>query len=35
MFEDVQLMYGENEITIILYGPQGQVRTRNEMINVG
>lgn len=34
-FEDVQLMYGENQITIILYGPQGQVRTRNETINVG
>lgn len=35
VFDDVQLLYGENEITIILYGPQGQVRTRNELINVG
>ena len=35
VFDDVQLMYGENEITIVLYGPQGQVRTRNEMVNVG
>jgi hypothetical protein len=34
-FEDVQLMYGENDISIIMYGPQGQVRTRNEMVNVG
>jgi hypothetical protein len=35
VFDDVQLMYGENEIKIVLYGPQGQVRTREEMINVG
>ncbi len=35
VFEDVQLLYGENHISIILYGPQGQVRTRDEMINVG
>jgi hypothetical protein len=35
VFDDVQLMYGENNITIILYGPQGQVRTRTEMVNVG
>ena len=34
-FEDVQLLYGENRISIILYGPQGQIRTREEMINVG
>ncbi|MEO6580861.1 MAG: carboxypeptidase regulatory-like domain-containing protein [Sphingomicrobium sp.] len=34
-FEDVQLIYGENRIEIVLYGPQGQVRTRNEMVNVG
>ncbi|MEO6312086.1 MAG: SdrD B-like domain-containing protein [Sphingomicrobium sp.] len=34
-FEDVQLLYGENEISIIMYGPQGQVRTRNEVVNVG
>ena len=34
-FEDVQLLYGENRIRIILYGPQGQIRTREELINVG
>ena len=34
-FEDVQLLYGENRITIVLYGPQGQIRNREEMINVG
>jgi hypothetical protein len=35
VFEDVQLFYGENQIQIILYGPQGQVRTRDEVVNVG
>jgi hypothetical protein len=35
VFDDVQLLYGENQIQIILYGPQGQTRTREEMINVG
>ncbi len=35
VFEDVQLLYGENHISIVLYGPQGQVRTREETINVG
>jgi hypothetical protein len=35
VFDDVQLLYGENQITIILYGPQGQVRTRDELINIG
>jgi hypothetical protein len=34
-FDDVQLLYGENDISIVLYGPQGQVRTRNETVNVG
>lgn len=34
-FEDVQLLYGENRIDIVLYGPQGQVRHREETINVG
>lgn len=34
-FDDVQLLYGENKIDIILYGPQGQIRTRTEMVNVG
>jgi len=35
VFDDVALLYGENQISIILYGPQGQIRTREEMINVG
>ncbi len=35
VFEDVQLLYGDNEVKILLYGPQGQVRTREEHINVG
>jgi len=35
VFDDVQLLYGENQFSIVLYGPQGQVRTREEMINVG
>lgn len=34
-FEDVQLLYGENRIRIVLYGPQGQTRTREEIVNVG
>ena len=34
-FDDVQLLYGENRIDIVMYGPQGQVRTRSEMVNVG
>ena len=35
VFDDVQLLYGENTIRIVMYGPQGQVRTREESINVG
>ena len=34
-FEDVQLLYGDNRIEIILYGPQGQIRTRQETVNIG
>ena len=34
-FEDVQLLYGENDFQVILYGPQGQIRTRVEQVNVG
>lgn len=34
-FDDVQLLYGDNKIDIILYGPQGQVRTRSETVNIG
>src|SRR5206468_7627516 len=34
-FDDVQLLYGENQIRVVLYGPQGQVRERDEQIDVG
>ena len=34
-FDDVQLLYGENRVDIVLYGPQGQIKTRSETINVG
>ncbi len=34
VFDDVQLLYGENEIRVVLYGPQGQVRERREVLNV-
>ena len=33
-FDDIQLLYGENRIEILLYGPQGQVRSRVESVNV-
>ena len=35
VFDDVQLLYGENRVNIMLYGPQGQIRTREEVINIG
>jgi len=35
LFEDVALIYGDNRFEIILYGPQGQQRSRFEVINVG
>jgi hypothetical protein len=35
VFDDVQLLYGENKIRVVLYGPQGQVRERDETLNVG
>src|SRR3954453_23383368 len=34
VFDDVQLLYGENRVRVVLYGPQGQVREREELINV-
>jgi hypothetical protein len=33
-FDDVQLLYGENTVRVVLYGPQGQVREREELIDV-
>jgi hypothetical protein len=35
IFDDVQLLYGENKIRVVLYGPQGQVREREQIYNVG
>ena len=35
VFDDVQLLYGENTIRVVLYGPQGQVREREQLLNVG
>jgi hypothetical protein len=35
IFDDVELQYGDNDVKIVLYGPQGQVRTHQETINVG
>ena len=35
IFDDVQLLYGDNHIRVVLYGPQGQIRERNEEFNVG
>jgi hypothetical protein len=35
VFDNVQLLYGENRVNVVLYGPQGQVRQREELINVG
>ena len=35
VFEDVQLLYGENRLRVVLYGPQGQVKEREELLNVG
>ena len=34
-FEDVPLVYGDNRFEVILYGPQGQQRSRIETINIG
>ena len=34
-FEDIALLYGDNRFEVILYGPQGQRRSRLETINVG
>ena len=34
VFDDVQLLYGENRVRVVLYGPQGQVREREQLIDV-
>ena len=34
VFDDVQLLYGENRVRVVLYGPQGQVREREDLIDV-
>ena len=33
-FDDVQLRYGSNELEVRFYGPQGQIRTRSETVDV-
>ena len=35
VFDNVELLYGENRIRVVLYGPQGQIRERDEILNVG
>ena len=35
VFNDVPMIYGDNRFEVILYGPQGQQRSRLETINVG
>lgn len=35
VFDNVQLLYGENRIRVALYGPQGQVKEHDEILNVG
>jgi hypothetical protein len=35
VFENIQLLYGENRIRVVLYGPQGQIKERDEVLNVG
>ena len=35
IFDNVQLLFGKNRIRIVLYGPQGQVKERDETLNVG
>ncbi len=34
-FENVQRLSGDNQIDIVLYGPQGQIRSRTETVNIG
>jgi hypothetical protein len=34
VFDDVQLLYGENQVRVVMYGPQGQVSEREELIDV-
>ena len=35
IFSDIPLLYGDNQIKIVLYGPQGQVRAHQETVNIG
>ena len=35
IFDDIQLLYGENRVRVVLYGPQGQVREREQIYDVG
>jgi len=35
MFQDIPLLFGENDIVLKFYGPQGQVRTETRPVNIG
>ena len=35
IFRDIPLLFGENNITLKFYGPQGQVRTESRPVNIG
>ena len=35
VFDDIQLLYGENRVRVVLYGPQGQIQERDETLNIG
>lgn len=35
VFDNVQLLYGENRIRVVLYGPQGQIKEHDQTLNVG
>ncbi|QIK96983.1 hypothetical protein G7076_11620 [Sphingomonas sp. HDW15A] len=34
-FDNVEMLYGENNFEVVLYGPQGQIQRRVESVNVG
>ena len=34
-FENIDMLYGDNEFDIVLYGPQGQIEHHRQVLNVG
>ena len=34
-FENIDMLYGDNEFDVVLYGPQGQVEHHRQVLNVG